>query len=239
MSKPYIPLVGTLYSFKRANIAHVQDDDKRFWISLANFAEGAVRDVVLYAELVEPAPVVIIHTMAESLTDKLIDIYTSDSPTKIKVQQPIDKTQDHVLIAGKTQEQTDKVAAELFKSKAKGIQHFHGSVFTGTLVEEKYAPNGEKIWLYLPEGLYDGAMCTSMWRWTTSPPWHALTEHTHGHLDLVPGSPTTFQLRLGWKGLRNFHGSVTDKDTIQATMRIEDKDVVVTLTRQLPPRSSA
>lgn len=204
---------------------------------MANFAESAVRDVFLYAKFVEPAPVVIIHTMAESLTDKLIDIYTSDSRTEIVVQEPIDKTKHHVLIAGRTKEQTDEVAAELFESKAKGIHHFHRSVFTGTLVEATYAPKGEKIWLRLPEGLYDGAKCTLMWRWTTDAAGvKNRPEHVYGRLSMVNGNPTQFKLATR-KGYYDFRGSVTGKDTIEAI--VTDKGVDISTIRLTRQQSSA
>lgn len=49
---------------------------------------------------------------------------------------------------------------------AKGVHHFHGAVFTGTIRHPEYAPDGETIRLDIPRGLYNGAQDTFSWRWS-------------------------------------------------------------------------
>ncbi|KAI1465819.1 uncharacterized protein F4812DRAFT_437675 [Daldinia caldariorum] len=59
-----VPLKCTMVTYKNRDCQ-----------SLANFIEGFIRDVVLVYGVTEATPVVLLHAMAESFTDKMIDIY--------------------------------------------------------------------------------------------------------------------------------------------------------------------
>ncbi|XP_056854040.1 iso-A82775C biosynthesis cluster protein B-like [Raphanus sativus] len=185
----YIPLVGTVYSLKRAMIAYSANDWTRHWQSVGNFLESSVRDVILFRDIAEPTEVALLHTMAESFTDKMIELYHHE-PKKPEVQitQKLDKHRGHVLIAESSQ---GKFKSQVFGGKAKGVHHFHGAVFTGTLTDPQYAPKGEKIRLDIPHGLYDGARVTFSWKWTQNNAGvKNAPEATYGRIKLSAGTPT-------------------------------------------------
>ena len=135
---------------------------------MANFFESAICDIVLFREHTEPKTAMILHTMAESLTDKLIDmLFTKKAPPRIevKVKMPLDKSAGHFVVSG-TQEGSRHEAERLFTSQAKGIHQFHGAVFNGTLTYPLYTPKGKKIQLSLPIGFHENVPSHFMWKWT-------------------------------------------------------------------------
>ncbi|KAL0731955.1 hypothetical protein Bca4012_028049 [Brassica carinata] len=220
----YIPVVGTVYSLKRAIIAYSKEDWTRHWQSVGNFLESSVRDVILLSEdIAEPTEVAILHTMAESFTDKIIELYHHEpKKPEIKITKKLDEQSGHVLIAESSE---GKFASEVFDGKAKGVHHFHGAAFTGTLTHPRYAPNGEKIRLDIPYGLYDGAPVTFSWIWTKD--YYGTTNSpsaTYGRIKLNAGTPTGFGLSSrkgasGWEGY-DFWGQIVSKDKINATTRV-------------------
>ncbi|KAG2313494.1 hypothetical protein Bca52824_025051 [Brassica carinata] len=230
----YIPLVGTVYSLKRASIAYSAKDWTRHWQSFGNFIESSVRDVVLFSDIAEPTEVALIHTMAESFTDKMIELYHHEpKKPEVKITENLDTQSGHVLIAESSK---GKFASQVFGGKAKGVHHFHGAVFTGTLIDPTYAPIGEKIRLDIPHGLYDGARVTFTWKWTTN--YHGeknVPEATYGRIKLNAGTPTRFGLSsrkgpAGWEGY-DFWGQVNSKDQIIATTRIDRTETQIVFNR--------
>ncbi|KAJ4889599.1 Uncharacterized protein Rs2_29347 [Raphanus sativus] len=230
----YIPLVGTVYSLKRAIIAYTTEDWKRYWQSVGNFLESSARDVILLSEIAEPIPVVLLHTMAESFTDKMLELYHHDpKKPEIEITKNLDKRSGHVLIAESSQ---GKFESEVFGGKAKGLHHFHGAVFIGTLTDSRYAPNGEEIRFDIPRGLYDGARVTFSWKWTTD--WNGnknRPEATYGRIKLKAGTPTGFELSsrkgaAGWEGY-NFWGQVVSKDQIKAKTTINGRETQIVFER--------
>ncbi|ETS86013.1 hypothetical protein PFICI_04038 [Pestalotiopsis fici W106-1] len=169
----FIPYVGTVYSFKRAQLAYQERDWPRHWQSVANFLESAIRDVILFAGVEEVAGVVILHTIAESFTDKLVELYYEHNKDeadrvrqpRIEIPQPqaLDPSNELVVVAGRTK---GAHGEKVFHGKAKGVHRFHGARFAGTIKHSKYAPSGEYIQLHIPQGLFDGARVTFMWKWT-------------------------------------------------------------------------
>ena len=159
-----------VYSVERASVAYKEHDWKRHWQSVANFAQAAVRDALLYATFVgtvtEPIPIAILHTMGEALSDKLTDLFTSDSVPEltIKNKTPIVHQGNHVIVAGSTPEKAAEYAKQIFTNRAKGVHQFHRAVFQGKLIHRKYAPKGEKIQLHRQQGLYYGAQCDFHWK---------------------------------------------------------------------------
>ncbi|KAJ4910136.1 Uncharacterized protein Rs2_04757 [Raphanus sativus] len=109
----YIPLVGTVYSLERAGIAYNERDWTRHWQSLGNFLESSVRDIILFKDIAEPTTVALIHTMAESLTDKLIEIYHHEPKRpEVKITQKLDKQRGHVLIAESSKGRSKEKSSE-------------------------------------------------------------------------------------------------------------------------------
>lgn len=176
----YIPVLGTMYSLARASRAYGPEDQTRRWQSVGNCIESSVRDVLLICKIGEPVVVALIHTMAESFTDKMIELY-HHKPTKDKpipefeiseeLHRKLRKENGHVLIVHSPQADIKALERKVFQGegnqgKAKGVHHFHGAVFTGILTHPEYAPDGEEIWLDIPQGLYEGAPVTFTWKWT-------------------------------------------------------------------------
>ncbi|KAL0731943.1 hypothetical protein Bca4012_028037 [Brassica carinata] len=230
----YIPLVGTVYSLKRAGIAYSAKDWTRHWQSVGNFLESSVRDVILVSDIAEPTEVALLHTMAESFTNKMLEIYHHEpKKPEVKITKTLDKQSGHVLIAESSR---GKFESQVFGGKAKGVHHFHGAVFTGTLTDPRYAPNGEKIRLDIPHGLYDGAPVTFSWKWTKD--WNGdknRPEATYGRIKLNAGTPTRFGLSsrkgaAGWEGY-DFWGQVDSKDQIKATTRIDGRETQIVFKR--------
>ncbi|XP_056854054.1 iso-A82775C biosynthesis cluster protein B-like [Raphanus sativus] len=229
----YIPVIGTLYSLNRAAIAYRERDWTRHWQSLGNYLEGSVRDVILLSETAEPKEVAIIHTMAESFTDKMIELYHKEPKRpEINITQKLDDQSGHVLVAESSQ---GKNVSQLFGDKAKGVHHFHGAVFTGTLTDPRYAPDGEKIRLDIPHGLYDGGRVTFSWKWTKNYYGEEnVPEATYGRIKLDAGTPTRFKLSsrkgAGWEGY-DFWGTIDSKDEINATTIIDNKETQIVFKR--------
>ncbi|KAJ4909156.1 Uncharacterized protein Rs2_03777 [Raphanus sativus] len=244
----YIPVLGTLYSLRRAATAYRPEDQTRRWQSVGNYIESSVRDVLLICKIGEPVLVALIHTMAESFTDKMIELYhhkpTEDKPIPTfeiseELHRKLRKENGHVLIVHSRQADIKALERKVFQGegnqgKAKGVHHFHGAVFTGTLTDPRYAPApGVEIWLDIPQGLYEGASVTFSWKWTVdaygtknSP------SATWGRIKLNAGTPTDFQLSSrkgasGWLGY-DFWGTIDSKDEINATTKIggENRNIV-------------
>lgn len=229
----YIPLVGTVYSLERAGIAYNERDWTRHWQSLGNFLESSVRDIILFKDIAEPTTVALIHTMAESLTDKLIEIYHHEPKRpEVKITQKLDKQRGHVLIAESSK---GRSKGEVFGGKAKGVHHFHGAVFTGTLTHPVYAPKGEMVRLDIPDGLRDGAAVTFTWYWTTN--YYGkknVPEASYGRIKLISGTPTKFELyNLKGAGVAgyDFSGEVISKDKIKATTTVGGTKTPIDFTR--------
>lgn len=219
----YIPTIGFLYSYIRAYVAHNEGDDKRVAQSLANFGEAAIRDVLLSAEVGEPVPVVLFHTMAEALTNETINQLFEDTTgtPRIKGPEGLDRSRGHLIFGGS--EAKSKTEAErFFTDQAIGLHQFHGAIFTGILTHPEFAPNGEKIELSLPQGFVENAPCHFMWKWTrdasgvTNRP-----EFTFGRLRITEGtqgSPTRFGLNsrtgVNWQGY-DFWGDINSISTLK------------------------
>ncbi|KAL0731980.1 hypothetical protein Bca4012_028074 [Brassica carinata] len=225
----YVPYLGTIYSLKRAVKAYSARDWTRHWQSVGNFLESSVRDVVLVTETAEPTEVALLHTMAESFTDKMIELYHKEPKRpEVKITEKLDEERGHVLVAESSQ---GKNVSQLFGDKAKGVHHFHGAVFTGTLTDPEYAPNGEKIRLDIPHGLYDGGRVTFSWKWTKD--YYGaenVPEATYGRIKLEAGTPTRFTLSsrkgAGWEGY-DFWGQINSKDEINATTKIDGRETQI------------
>lgn len=227
----YIPLLGTVYSLKRAGIAYKEHDWKRHWQSVANVVESSVRDAVLVTGTAETAPVVVLHTMAEAFTDKMVEIHFNRNP-EIQIRARPDPEQGHVLVAERS---VGNVRDQVFDGQAKGVHHFYGAEFTGVLTHSQFAPNGERIQLNIPEGLFNGAQVTFTWRWTRdSNGVPNRPEATFGRIRLEAGRPTRFGLSSrkgagGWGGY-DFWGTIA-KDVINATTRINDQEFQIRFRR--------
>lgn len=230
----FIPTVGTVYSLQRANVAYSEHDWLSHWQSLANFLECSVRDIILLGELTKPNASVILHTMAETFTDKVIDIYHHEPKLpEVKVRGKLDIGVGHVLVGESSGAQNRTL---LFQGKAKGVHHFHRAVFTGVLTHPNFAPNGEKIRLDIRTGLYDGAPVTFSWRWTQD--WDGTSnrpEATLGFIRLKEGTPTEFELSEfkgagRWDGY-HFSGQILSKDEIIAKTTINGIETQVDFKR--------
>ncbi|XP_056860063.1 iso-A82775C biosynthesis cluster protein B-like [Raphanus sativus] len=207
----YIPLVGTVYSLERAGIAYNERDWTRHWQSLGNFLESSVRDIILFKDIAEPTTVALIHTMAESLTDKLIEIYHHEPKRpEVKITQKLDKQRGHVLIA-----ESSKGRSKEKSSEAK--------------------PRGEMVRLDIPDGLRDGAAVTFTWYWTTN--YYGkknVPEASYGRIKLISGTPTKFELyNLKGAGVAgyDFSGEVISKDKIKATTTVGGTKTPIDFTR--------
>ena len=232
-----------VYSAERAAVAYKEHDWKRHWQSVANFAQAAVRDALLYATFVgtvtEPIPIAIIHTMGEALSDKLTDYFTNDSVPELKINntnKPIEHHGNHVVVAGSTEAKARQYAEQIFKNKAKGVHQFHRAVFQGKIVHPVFAPKGENIQLHLQQGLYDGAQCDFAWKWTVdSSGARNRPESTWGKIRLSAGNPTKFGLSerrgVGWEGY-DFWGDILGNDLIRVYTRIDGGDMRIDLTRR-------
>ncbi|KAJ6441522.1 Peptidase M20 domain-containing protein 2 [Purpureocillium lavendulum] len=160
----YIPLVGTLYSLARGAIAAVEHNQKHYWASVADAIEGSIRDVVLVAKFAEPVPVTLVHVMAESFTEKLIEIYHSKPKVpEVGINYMLSRNTTYIIIS---EARTQEKAAAFFKGMAKGVFYFYGANFVGTLWETNYAWAGEQIRLEFTRGVYDGAPVFLSWTWT-------------------------------------------------------------------------
>ncbi|KAE8391695.1 hypothetical protein BDV23DRAFT_182281 [Aspergillus alliaceus] len=122
----YIPLVG---------------------ISVANFLESSVRDVILVNEITQPAEVALLHTFAELFTDKMIDIFAGSKHQVNSTSKQLDQQSGYVIIAEGSRGQ---LKSKVFESRAKGVHHFHGAKFKGRITDAQYAPKGEDIYLDIP-----------------------------------------------------------------------------------------
>ncbi|EJP69747.1 uncharacterized protein BBA_01712 [Beauveria bassiana ARSEF 2860] len=230
-----IPLFGTIYSFERAGIAYRSHQSEQLWISVANCLGGFVRDVLLIAQVTEPLEIAILHTMEDSLTEKLIEIYHADPkvPYSIRYDGTLDQNREHLLVAEST---PGSSASQLFAGKAKGVHYFHRSVFTGLIRHPEYAPSGERIQLYLPQGLFDGAKVVFSWKWTTDA-WDTedRAEVTVGYVRLEAGTPVRFSLSRrkgsgGWAGY-DFKGHIVSANRIDVTTQIDYEDINIRLER--------
>lgn len=207
-----------MYSYARASIAYQEQDNKRMWVSLANSVEGAVRDVLIITNINEAVPIMLAHSMAESLTDKLADIFTNTGPEKPKVTvqaSTVDKKT--VVLIGGSQEYSEQSAKQLFDAKSKGVHYFFASRFVGRIVHGEYAPDGETFWLDMPRGLYDGARINFFWTWTKDAAGvKNRPDSTSGLVKLIPGKPTQFELLdEGMFGYYSFIGEITSADKIR------------------------
>ncbi|KAG7087867.1 hypothetical protein E1B28_013805 [Marasmius oreades] len=244
----YIPAVGTVYSFKRANIAYREGEWKRHWQSVSNFGWGLVRDAFLISELVEPAPVVIIHAMGEALTDKLVEVFSAKSTEEAKIpwnpkQNFAAGGQDsesdglyHVLITGSTKEKSEATAKAIFQDGLpKGLRYFHRSHFVGRFTHETYAKDGENISLHLPNGLYPGATCVFSWKWTVDASGVAnRPEHTKGTLRIDSGKPTGFGLATN-ENYCDFWGEIVSEDELKVKMQIPNWPDVISFEMKRVP----
>lgn len=214
----FIRGVGTIYSLKRPNIAYNEHDWLSHWQSLANFLKCSIRDIILLGELTKPNAAVILQTMAETVTNDVIDIYHFEPKLpEVKVRGKLDTGVGHVLVAESSGAHNRTL---LFQGKAKGVHHFHRAAFTGILTHPKYAPNGQKIRLDIRHGLYDGAPVAFSWRWTLDAAGNTdSVDVTLGFIELKAGTPTEFVMAqykgAGWGGYP-FSGRIMSKDQIIA-----------------------
>ena len=193
--------------------------------------------MVLLNAYPEDAAVAIVHTMAESFTDKMVEIYWAHRH-KIPSPRLLERKKLHFLVWEK-QQNSGQLMRDGFRSKAKGVLHFHGSKFVGKLKHHTYAPQGTDIHFDIPQGLRDGAPASFTWRWPVDAKGEKnRAEATWGRLQLQGGTPTSFRLstRKGaaaWAGY-DFWGEVLSKDQIKAKIRI-DGDVHEIASRRRPP----
>jgi len=252
----YIPGLGSVYSGLRSLVAANAHDERRFAISLNNFVLGAIRDVTLLTGITEPPIAVIFHAVGENFSKKIYDIFHPEDPTKpceVDVDDP-EKYKDHdgiqgtgqyrsyFIAAGATKLESKKFAETLFHGKAKGLYHFHRSVFYGRIIEPHYARGkegapGEEIYLLLSEGFREGAPCSFTWKWTIdahSPPIENRPDNTHGTISLTHTDTTgvTMFTLKDRKGYYNFWGEIAHKDVIKVTTRVEGENVVIMMGRQ-------
>ncbi|PHH89514.1 hypothetical protein CDD83_5868 [Cordyceps sp. RAO-2017] len=231
----HIPGLGTVYSIERTALAGRTHNSKRFWSSFADTVECIARDVLLFSEAAEPVLVTILHPMVESVTQKSIEIFHEEPRTlpQIHADVNLDAMKDYVLVSEKVEGEHEE---KIFGSHSKGFFHFYNSTFTGTIQHPVHAPNGEKIQLNMPVGLYDGARIYLTWRWSVN----AYTrerkaEATLGVVKLYEGPPTTFGFtrRVGagdWEGY-DFTGTIISKDKIQLETEIRGTQVFIDMTR--------
>lgn len=228
----HIPGIGTLYSFKRAGMTYSERDWVRHWQSVSKFLQGSIRDIALIAGVSEPFTVALVHDMAEAFSDKMIEIYHSNEP-KVHIDKRLDKEDGHILIA---EPAPGKVGSKVFTGLAKGLHHFHGAVFEGDLRHPKYSPQGTKIQLHIPQGIFPGARFTFTWKWPVDY-WgsHDVPDATLGLIRLEKGQHTKFGLSErkgmgGWAGL-DFWGWIMTKDHIIAKTRVGGLEVDINFWR--------
>jgi len=136
----YIPGLGTWYSFKRMALSDPEADEREKWISGLNMFQAAIRDVVLVYGTAEPVPVVVVHAVGESITDKIVDILARDNSSPIDIghifkdREPIvDNDHFNVLVTGS--EKGSVAFAQKFKQKEEndfiGVLMFHQAVYAG------------------------------------------------------------------------------------------------------------
>ncbi|KAJ6444376.1 UDP-N-acetylglucosamine-dolichyl-phosphate N-acetylglucosaminephosphate transferase [Purpureocillium lavendulum] len=224
----YVPLLGTLYSVERAAISLREDDGPRYWQSLADAIESSVRDILIVQSWAEPIPVTLVHNMAESFTDRMIDIYHSWPHTpEVGIKRLLNRRYEHVIVA---ESQIGKSADEFFTGKAKGVYYFYGARYEGILKESLYAPKGEIIRLDIPRGFYNGAPIMFTWKWTEDASGaRNRPEATHARIKMRPGTPMQFILRDrqgagGWVGY-DFWGEINSRDSITAYTMIDGKSI--------------
>ncbi|KAG7089303.1 hypothetical protein E1B28_011001 [Marasmius oreades] len=240
----YIPVVGTVFSFKRAHIAYSEADWKRHWQSVSNFGWGLVRDAVLISGTAEAAPVIVIHAMAEALTDKLVEVYAAKSAeeAKIPMKKRISTANYHLLVTGETKEKSEATAKQLFRDgHPKGLRYFHRSHFVGRFTHPKFAARGENISLHLPNGFYPGATCIFSWKWTKDAAGvKNRPEHTKGTLKIDPGNDsgtsTRFDLATN-ENHYNFWGDILSEDKLWVKTRIDGDPVSFEMKRVKARRS--
>ncbi|KAF8156085.1 hypothetical protein B0H34DRAFT_520723 [Crassisporium funariophilum] len=163
----FIPVLGTLYSFTRTQTAHREHDTKRMWTSLANSAQGAVRDVIMIGAVMEPLPVAVIHMAVEGFTDKIADLFTNTSaPPQIRIQAKPDEVKNHhVIVFGESISHSQAVLVKANTNKSLGTLHFHNSIFVGKLNYTPYASN-ENFFVVFPDGLSDTGRAYVLLTWT-------------------------------------------------------------------------
>ncbi|KAJ6441879.1 hypothetical protein O9K51_05430 [Purpureocillium lavendulum] len=230
----YVPLVGTVYSISRGFMATVEEDRKQWWIAIADMFESSIRDAVLVAKWAEPLPVMLIHNMAESFTEKMIEIYHAPPrPATINVKHMLKRNLTYVVVS---ESQPNQHAGEYFSGMAKGVYYFHGANFVGTLTQRLYASRGEEIRLQIPRGFYDGAPVMLSWRWTRDATGvRNRPEAVRGRIHLHVGDPPRFDVRGrkgagNWKG-HEFWGSINSRISITIYIVIEAEIVKVDMDR--------
>ena len=230
----YVPLVGTLYSLYRGTVAVREENWKIYWESIADSCESSIRDVVLVGKWAEPIPVTLVHSMAESFTEKMIHIYHSppDKP-QIRIKHVLSSNSSYVLIS---ESRVSKNAARFFTGMAKGVYYFFGANFVGTLTEENYAWAGERIRLEVPRGFYDGAPIMMSWTWTVDSSGvehrpEAVRGRIRLHKGKIPRFDVTERVAAGqWQGYK-FWGEVKSQDCITVYILISDRNVRVDMKR--------
>lgn len=118
---------------------------------------------MLYFELVEPLPVIVIHAMAESLSDRWSELMTDDSHirTCYKPKGSPKRDSDHinVLITSKTRGDADRVIQnKLMHAPFLSVLRLYRAVYKGKFNHPNYASN-ENFYMVFPEGLRDEACC--------------------------------------------------------------------------------
>ncbi|PHH61345.1 hypothetical protein CDD81_479 [Ophiocordyceps australis] len=157
----YIPGIGTGYSVGRTITAALESNSRLFWASVADSVQASIRDVIIVTETIEPLEAVILHSMTESFTEKLIDIHHSRYH-RIHAEAKVDRPQhNYVIVAENSQGKREN---EFFNGTAKGVYYFFNSTFSGSFEDPIWAPNGEEIQLHLERGFYKGAPIMFTWK---------------------------------------------------------------------------
>jgi len=240
----YIPYYGTFYSFK--HIAHTnRGDTQSAWISGVDALGGVARDLRLCFEAMEPISVVVVHAMAESVSDKVADFLTSCRTVQIRHrfqhdQPKMDIEHVNVLIAGNTRAHCDSAIQKLNakdETDFLGVLGFHQSVYIGKFNYSGHASD-ENIFLTFPAGMQMDAPCYIFTTFTKDAKGERNRPLTSiiRRLKLIKDQ-NMFQIEkdLSPKEFYWFEGIVNDKGkTITLTMYNPDGNVyVTTIERQM------
>ncbi|KJZ70839.1 hypothetical protein HIM_09753 [Hirsutella minnesotensis 3608] len=235
----YVPGFGTIYELIRLDEAESKGDTRNMWISFANACEAAVRDAVLLAGTEEVGTVVMLHTMAESMTDSALDVFLAhpSKPMKVNItKKEMYKEDRHYMLwpGKKDQKEPTPIDAINELDRMKGA-HYAGATFQGKLTHYKYAPNGVWVRFNMPHGIYDGAGVTFAWKWETNDNGeHNVPEATHGTIKLDRDNGFGLRTRKGqggWVGY-DFWGKFKSKDHIEGWLGFDGQPIEIDFRRQ-------
>jgi len=145
-------------------------DEREKWISDLNMFQAAIRDVVLVYGTAEPVPVVVVHAVGESITDKIVDILARDNSSPIDIghifkdrEPTVDN--DHFNAPATGSEKGSAAFAQKFKQKEEndfvGVLMFHQAIYVGKLDADAWGDwiENENLYLTFPEGMREDGRC--------------------------------------------------------------------------------